>query len=181
MNDRNDRTDSRYDGTMERTADGGVIRFERRLAHPIRDVWDAITNPERLTDWWLPFDADITIDLREGGQMVFAARGDEPMTMAFTILRVEPPMLLEHTHNDAGSYMRWELESTATGCVLRLSHFVTDPDAAIDNCYMVGLHASLARLAPCLAGRPAAWDPDGFAQAQAHYANLGLAPPVDTP
>ncbi len=66
------RTNATYDGTLERTADGGVIRFERRLDYPIRDVWDAITNPERLADWWLPFDADITVDLREGGEMVFA-------------------------------------------------------------------------------------------------------------
>jgi hypothetical protein len=113
--------------------------------------------------------------------MVFTGRGDEPVTMTFTILRVEPPMLLEHTHADAASYMRWELEPADTGCVLRLSHFVTDPDTAIDNCYVVGLHASLARLAPCLAGRPVAWDWDGFAEAQAHYAGIGLAPPVDAP
>ena len=167
---------TRYDGTMERTADGGVIRFERHLAYPIRDVWDAITNPSRLADWWLPFDADITVDLREGGQMVMAATGDEPMTITCTILRVEPPMLLEHTHVDPGSYMRWELEPVETGCVLRLSHFVTDTAAAIDNCYVVGLHASLARLVPCLAGRPTAWDWDGFAEAQAHYATIGIAP-----
>ena len=38
-----DRTASSYDGTLERTADGGVIRFERHLPYPIRDVWDAIT------------------------------------------------------------------------------------------------------------------------------------------
>jgi uncharacterized protein YndB with AHSA1/START domain len=170
-----------YDGTLERTADGGVIRFERHLPYPIRDVWDAITNPARLTDWWLPFDADITVDLREGGQMVFAARGDEPVTMTCTILRVEPPMLLEHTHADAASFMRWELEPVDTGCVLRLSHFVTDTDAAIDNCYVVGLHTSLARLSPSLAGRPVAWDWDGFAEAQAHYASIGLAPPVNAP
>jgi len=170
-----------YDGTLERTADGGVIRFERHLPYPVRDVWDAITNPERLADWWLPFDADIAIDLREGGQMVFTGRGDEPVTMTFTILRVEPPMLLEHTHADAGSYLRWELEAVDTGCVLRLSHFVADPSGAIDNCYVVGLHTSLSRLVPCLAGRPIAWDWDGFAQAQAHYAGIGLAPPVDAP
>src|SRR5216684_3828605 len=77
----------------------------------------------------------------EGGQMVFAARGDEPVTMTCTILRVEPPMLLEHTHADAASYLRWELEPVDTGCVLRLSHFVTDTAGAIDNCYVVGLHA----------------------------------------
>src|SRR6476660_9439585 len=133
-----DRATSPYDGTLERTGDGGVIRFERHLAYPIREVWDAITIPARLADWWLPFDADITIDLREGGEMVFAATGDEPMTIESTILRVEPPMLLEHTHVDPGSFMRWELESVDTGCVLRLSHFVTDADAAIESCYVVG-------------------------------------------
>ena len=166
-----------HDGRLERTADGGVIRFERLLPYPIRDVWDAITDPAQLGDWWLPFDADITVDLREGGEMVFAGRGEESVTMTCTILRVEPPMLLEHTHADA-SYLRWELEPIEAGCVLRLSHFVTDPARAIDNCYVVGLHASLARLEPCLAGRPVAWDWDAFAEAQAHYAGIGLAPPV---
>ena len=59
------------DGTLERTPDGGVIRFERHLPYPVEAVWDAITNPERLAEWWLPFDADITVDLREGGELVF--------------------------------------------------------------------------------------------------------------
>ena len=170
----------RYDGTIERTAEGGVIRFERRLAYPIRDVWDAITNPARLAEWWLPFDADITVDLREGGSMVMTAIGDEPMTITCTILRVEPPVLLEHTHVDPGSFMRWELEAVDRGCVLRLSHFVTDTVTAIDNSYVVGLHASLARLEPCLAGRPIAWDWDGFEDARAHYASVGLAPAPST-
>ena len=171
-----DRTSSLYDGTMERTADGGVIRFERQLDYGIRDVWDAITDPERLADWWLPFDAEITIDLRPGGEMTFVGKGDEPVEMTCTILRVEPPMLLEHTHADPGSIMRWELEPADAGCVLRLSHFVTDVPAAVENCYVVGLHTSLSRLAPCLAGKPVPWDWDEFAETQARYADLGLAP-----
>lgn len=168
----------RHDGTIEPTPDGGVIRFVRRLPHPARDVWDAITNPQRLAEWWLPFDADVTVDLREGGEMVMAARGDEPFTITCTILRLEPPTLLEHTHVDPGSLVRWELEPVDNGCVLRLSHFVPDTQTAIDRCYVVGLDASLARLEPCIAGRPVAWDWDGFAEAQAHYATLGFAPPV---
>ena len=28
------------DGTLERTPDGGVIRFERHLAYPITEVWE---------------------------------------------------------------------------------------------------------------------------------------------
>lgn len=113
--------------------------------------------------------------------MVMAARGDEPTTITCTIRRVEPPVLLEHTHVDPGSYLRWELEPVPTGCVLRLSHFVTDTAAAIDRCSVVGLHASLARLAPCLAGHPVAGDWDGFADAQAHYAGIGLAPAASAP
>src|SRR5205085_2790276 len=103
-----------YDGMLERTADGGVIRFERTLPYAVGQVWDAITTPERLAEWWLPFDADITVDLREGGEMVMSATGDEPMTITCTILRVEPPVLLEHTHMDPGSHMRWELEPVET-------------------------------------------------------------------
>lgn len=176
-----DLTASRFDGALERTTEGGVIRFERHLPYPIRDVWAAITDPARLVDWWLPFDADITVDLREGGRMVFASRDEDGVVIEFTIRRVEPPVLLEHTHVDAGSSVRWELEPATTGCVLRLSHLLTDVGVAIDGCYVVGLHTSLARLVPCLAGRPIAWDWDAFADAQVHYADMGLAPPAEAP
>ncbi|MDQ6728637.1 MAG: SRPBCC family protein [Actinomycetota bacterium] len=169
-----------YDGVLERTADGGVIRFERHLPYDVRDVWAAITNPERLADWWLPFEADITVDLREGGKMVFAGSpGGEALRMTCTILRVEPPLLFEHTHPAPGSTMRWELEAVDTGCILRLNHIIPNVQEAIDNCYLVGLQASLARLEPSLAGRPQAWDWDAFAVAQAHYAGVGLAAPAD--
>ncbi len=163
------------DGTFERTSDGGIIRFERHLAFPIGEVWDAITNPGRLADWWLPFDADITVDLRSGGLIEMSATGDEPFTMTCEILRVEPPTLLEHTHVDPGSVIRWELESVGEGCILRLSHRVTDPELAIENCYVVGLHMSLERLAPSLRGQPVDWDWAVFAEHQARYAARGLA------
>lgn len=175
----NDPTDLTHDGIVERTAEGGTIRFERHLPYPVRDVWAAITDPDRMADWWLPFDADITIDLREGGEMRFVGRGEDAPDMTFTILRVEAPMLLEHTHADPGSHLRWELESTDTGCTLRLSHFVPDADAAIEGCYVVGLHTSLGRLGPALAGQPIPWDWEGFAEAQAAYARLGFAPEVE--
>ena len=65
-----DSTTSQYDGTLERTADGGVIRFERHLDYSIRDVWDAITKPERLAEWWLPFDEALHNELRRGLQAI---------------------------------------------------------------------------------------------------------------
>lgn len=177
----NDRPAASYDGTLAPTAEGGVIRFERHLPYAIADVWDAITNPERLAEWWLPFDADITVELRQGGQIVFAGRGDDAPTFTCTVIRVEAPRLLEHTHIDGTSYLRWELEAVDDGCVLRLNHFLTDTAKAIDGCWVVGLYTSLARLEPCLSRRPEPWDWERFAAAQAHYASLGIAAPPAAP
>ena len=170
---------TRYDGVLERTADGGVIRFERHLPYDIGDVWDAITTPERLAEWWLPFDADITVDLCVGGEIVFTGRPDGEPAMTCTILRLDPPVLLEHTHPAPGSILLWELEVVGSGCILRLTHSLPDVTEAIDNNYLVGLQTSLARLEPCLAGRSEPWDWESFAAAQAHYAALGLAAEVD--
>ncbi|MEQ1699375.1 MAG: SRPBCC family protein [Ilumatobacteraceae bacterium] len=164
------------DGVLEHTDTGAVLRFERHLHHPVEAVWAAVTEPSRLAEWWLPFPADITVDLRPGGRMVMTANGDEPFTMDFEVLRVEPPLLLEHTHADPGSRLLWELDPVDDGCILRLSHFVTDPAVAIERCYLVGLHASLERLNPCLDGAPIEWDWEGFARHQARYAAAGLAP-----
>jgi uncharacterized protein YndB with AHSA1/START domain len=166
------------DGILETTPDGGVIRFERHLPHPVEDVWSAITEPAQLAQWWLPMAADISVDLVVGGRMEFRTSGPDAMTMTCTILRLEPPTLLEHTHLDEGSWMRWELAPADGGCVLRLSHVVPDTRAAVDNCYLVGLHESLERLEPCLAGKPEPWDWDRFARSQARYAAEGLAAPV---
>ncbi len=112
--------------------------------------------------------------------MVLTPLDGEATATVCPILRVEPPRLFEHTHLDGASYLRWQLEAVASGCVLRLSHFLLDPTRAIENSYVAGLHTSLARLEPCLAGRPVAWDWDAFADAQAHYAGVGLAPTIRT-
>ena len=97
--------------------------------YPIRDVWDAITDPARLADWWLPFDADITVDLREGGEMVFAGRRrraddddvHDPARRAADAARAHPRR--RPARPCGGSSSR-----STTGCVLRLSHFVTDAE-----------------------------------------------------
>lgn len=167
-----------HDGVVETVADGGVIRFERLLAYPVEEVWDAVTSPERLAEWWLPFDADVTVDLRVGGAVVFTGRGAEPFVMTHTITRLEPPTDLECTHGDDGSLVRWQLREVPGGCELRLSHFLPHPDVVVTQPYVVGLHTSLSRLEPCLAGRPVPWDWEAFARDQAAYAALGLAPAV---
>lgn len=157
-------------GTIERTSDGGTVRFERNLAFPIEEVWAAITEPARLGDWWPPMAAEITVDLREGGRIVFDWPDVDFPTMQFEITRLEPPKLLEHTHTSPGSWMRWELEASEGGTRLLATYFVPDIDMAIERGDLVGLHYSFDRLAPALTGTPVGWDNDAFQELVATYA-----------
>jgi len=169
------------DGTLERTPDGGVIHFERRLPYPIEAVWDAITNPARLAEWWLPFEADITVELREGGAMVFAATSGEPPPMTCTVLRVEPPVLFEHTAFVEGATLRWELEPVPEGTVLRLHEHVASVEEAIEGGWLAGLHLSFSRLEPALAGTPVPWEWEALYVAWDRYAAKGLVIPGAAP
>lgn len=95
--------------TIERTAAGGQVRFDRQLPYAIEEVWAAITEPERLRDWWPPMAAKITVDLREGGEFIFDWPDFDVPAMEFTIVRLEAPKVLGHAHTSPGSWMRWEL------------------------------------------------------------------------
>jgi uncharacterized protein YndB with AHSA1/START domain len=160
-------------GTLERTEDGGLIRFERTFPNPIEDVWSALTEPERLADWWPPFATNVHVDLREGGTMSFDWP-DGPQ-LEFRFLRIEPPTLLEHTHTSPGSWMRYELAATDEGTLLRATYFVPEPDQAIQRGDVVGAHYGFDRLAAALAGHPAPLDMEAFTVLQQRYAEQGLA------
>jgi uncharacterized protein YndB with AHSA1/START domain len=62
-----------------------TIEVRRRYRAPVDDVWDALTNPERLRRWLRP----VSGDLRLGGR--FELDGGE----YGEILRCEPPRLLK--------------------------------------------------------------------------------------
>lgn len=55
------------DGTIEEVDGRHVLRFERRFRHPVEKVWDAITRPERITQWF--GDGELDLDLVEGGEV----------------------------------------------------------------------------------------------------------------
>jgi uncharacterized protein YndB with AHSA1/START domain len=62
-----------------------TVLIRRTYPAPVEDVWDAITDPERISRWFLP----VTGDLRLGGkyQLEGNAGGE--------ILQCEPPRLLK--------------------------------------------------------------------------------------
>ena len=64
--------------------DKTVVALTRTYDAEIADVWDAVTNPERLSRWFLPIEGD----LRVGG--TYQLKGNA----GGTILTCEPPRRL---------------------------------------------------------------------------------------
>jgi uncharacterized protein YndB with AHSA1/START domain len=167
-----DTTSHSRHGTVTRDGSRGTIRFERLIDHPVERVWEAITTPEGLAAWWLPFDATIEVDLTVGGVLSFSAPelGDAPMTCE--ILELAPPHRLVYTHFNPLSTLTWELAAVGQGTRLVLIQDTPDISAAITQGQLVGLHHSLDRLAPSLDGVPAPWDWDRLPVIEAEYAEL---------
>jgi uncharacterized protein YndB with AHSA1/START domain len=98
-------------------ADGegiGVV-LRRRYPAPIDDVWDALTDPDRLRRWFLP----ISGDLRVGGtfQLEGNAGGE--------ILTCDPPTRLKATWGGPASVVELRLSAdTAEETTLELEHTV---------------------------------------------------------
>jgi uncharacterized protein YndB with AHSA1/START domain len=103
------------DGTVERTDDGRyVISFERRLAHPVGRVWEALTTPNELIAWW----GDADLELTEGGRfnMRWLNTDDagDSIVMHATIVKLVPERLLV-LDGDRHGRLRWELTPDGDG------------------------------------------------------------------
>jgi uncharacterized protein YndB with AHSA1/START domain len=99
------------DGAGERVS----VLLRRSYDTPIQDVWDAVTQPDRIGRWLMP----ISGDLRAGGN--FQLEGNA----GGQILTCEPPHLLRTTFGDPNSIV--ELRLTPHGdndTALELEHTV---------------------------------------------------------
>jgi uncharacterized protein YndB with AHSA1/START domain len=91
-----------------------TITLQRHYPAEPADVWDALTDPERVRRWFLPLSGD----LREGGQFQLEgnASGD--------ILRCTAPERLVVTFGDPNSRVEVRLVAQDGGTVLILEHSV---------------------------------------------------------
>ncbi len=125
-----------------------TLVMARDLRHAPAMVWAALTEPEQL-DEWAPFVADR--DLGEPGDATLTmVDGDIRQDLPATVIRVEPPRLLEYTWGD--DRLRWELEPIPGGTRLTLRHVVTDPDLIPK--VAAGWHLCLAVAERLLDGNP---------------------------
>lgn len=98
-------------------ADGEVIAVLLRRSYPAstEDVWDAVTDPDRMKRWFLP----VSGDLRVGGR--FQLEGNA----GGEILRCEPPRLLTVTFGSETSVVELRLSPDGDDdTVLELEHTV---------------------------------------------------------
>jgi uncharacterized protein YndB with AHSA1/START domain len=176
------------DGTLELVGGKHVLRFERRLDHPVERVWAAITEPAELVGWL----ADGELDLVEGGAVELrwqnpiseelAAKygielpddhdpGEVPVVRG-TITRIEAPRLIEYD-TDLHGLLRWELRPEGAGCVLTLTSTLPPMEDHLAAQILAGWHAHLDWLVEALAGHPVDWSDwpiDHWAEHRDRYA-----------
>src|SRR5690606_21601801 len=82
-----------------------TVVLQRTYGAPTEDVWDAITNPERIPRWFMP----VSGDLREGGR--FQLEGNA----GGEILQCKAPDLLKVTWEYGGEVSEVEVRLTPEG------------------------------------------------------------------
>jgi uncharacterized protein YndB with AHSA1/START domain len=153
---------------LARFVDRNTMVYDRRYAHPIERVWEAVTTAEHLEAWMLP---EARVDARLGGECAFGWGGpvDAEGATRETITVFEPPTAVQFTSAD-GSFMRFDLRADGPGAT-ELSftlHFLPSGDGAMEDYpggdlpagpdtawrpgFVAGFHEMLDQLGGFLAG-----------------------------
>lgn len=105
-----------------------AVRFERRFRHAIERVWDAVTRPEEISQW---FPSTVSFEPRRGGTIRFS--GDPNVEASTgTVLAFDPPRRLAFTWG--GDELHLELVGNGDlGCSLTLINVLEARDAAARN------------------------------------------------
>ena len=102
-----------------------AVQGSRFYATPSADLWDALTNPERIPRWFLP----IRGDLKVGGRYQFEGNAGG------TISRCDPPEALDVTWEFAGnlSWVSLRLAAEKDGSRLTLVHTMLQDEASEEH------------------------------------------------
>lgn len=139
------------DGTIEESPNGGsVLRFAQTYPTTVDDLWEAVTDPVRLSRWMAPYEGDF----RLGGRWL--ARSDDGTVFTEgTVTACEPPRRFTTTwraREEDDTTITVVVEPVADGAALRLEH-----DGIGSGDYLPGWHTYLELLELDLGG-----DTDGI-------------------
>jgi uncharacterized protein YndB with AHSA1/START domain len=103
-----------------------VVKREIVLPSPREEVWEALTDPERLEEW---FANEVELDLREGGEATFRwANGEERHAV---ITEVDPERKLGFEWADEGE-VAFTLDDDVDGTRLTVVETVPAWTMALD-------------------------------------------------
>lgn len=143
------------DGAVREVPDGYELRFERVYPSSIDEVWELLTDSDRIEEWLGVAD----VELRVGGRFRLLEVGGQGI--AGVILNLQPPGVLEYTWDSAewtGGTVRYELSTTAEGTRLVFTHvhpFKSWTEYRYKS--LAGWHTLLDLLELALDGRPESW------------------------
>ena len=120
----------------------------KELRHSAEKVWQAITDPAHLREW-APFDADGSLDTAGTTVKLTTVGAPGPHITETTVIRAEPPKLLEYKWGDFN--MLWRLEPSGGGTRLTLWTNIARPYISMGA---AGWHICFDVLDRLLAGRP---------------------------
>lgn len=123
------------------------VRYERRFDHPVERVWQAMTDPTDVFEFFK------SVDLKPGGQLSIAY-GDH--IEHYTIIELSPPHIISYRNNsgdpeDDAWIDRWELSEDGDGCRL-VFETGAGPDDPAQLRILVGWHVWLDNWEALLAG-----------------------------
>jgi uncharacterized protein YndB with AHSA1/START domain len=167
-------------GTLELRGNEHVLRYERRIDHPIEDVWSALTEPDELIAWW----GEAQVDLVEGGDfnlrwLNIDEEGNGSALQA-RITELDVPRLLELTgawgsqrpdwgagedlEDPVSVVLRWELDPGDAATTLRFECVGELPEDYV-TMTLAGWHWHIDALVDALDGKkadlanPEGWEP----------------------
>src|ERR1035441_9377877 len=120
--------------TVAISHDQDAIQGEVQIAAPPERVFQALTDPRQLMQWWgqkgMYHGTDWKGDVRPGGKWRCEGVSDvdgAPYHVGGEYVEVDPPRLVSYTwvasfSGPLQTLVRWELESSADGTLVRLRH-----------------------------------------------------------
>ncbi|GAB3250372.1 hypothetical protein GCM10027562_09890 [Arthrobacter pigmenti] len=162
MNTQNPETANVILGQFERAAPSKQeinLAFERHYNTTTADLWNAVTDPDRLARWF----ASVSGDLREGGNFVVDfEEGDASQIARGKVTKCRAPEEFRASWNfpgEAESRISVSIHKDNGGALLKLEHFGLSETAAAE--YGAGWQAYIEALSADFKGdqaRGPAWD-----------------------
>jgi uncharacterized protein YndB with AHSA1/START domain len=125
-----------------------ALRFERSLPHSPERVWQAITDPAEIRQW---FPAAVDYEQRVGAPMSFRFDDPDAPPTDGEVTALDEPRLF--AFDWGGEQLRFELEPAGDGCRLLFTHFLSERIQAARDA--AGWDMCLRQLDRLLAGEDA--------------------------